>query len=286
MRPTYARQKELHQARIDMKSCERLFTNLIAAGTSCSRFEADVIVEKAKEVFAIGEYAEGAVLQPGQMVWLALSGQEEPGKPLVSCQLRRVILTHTSLREDSQVRQSHGFSARRQQQILRMASEAMEQGALLTQEDLAELLDSDVRTIRRDIRMLSQRGLQVPTRGRQKDIGPTISHRVKTIELFLDGKEPVQIARQIQHSLCAVERYIDTFCRVVFCQRRFRSSLKTALVVGVSVSTVDHYMDLHARACEKAEYRARIQEIEQKGRMYWEHQDMKKKRGPTGRRSS
>lgn len=286
MRPTYARQKALHQARIDVKSCERMLSNLISDGTSCSRFESDVIVEKAKEVFGLGEYAEGTTLQPGQMVWLALSAQDGAGKPLVCCQFRRVVLTHTNLREDNQVRQSHGLSARRQQQVLRMATEARDQGALLTQEDLAELLDSDVRTIRRDIQNLGRRGLLVPTRGRQKDIGPTISHRVKTIELFLDGKEPLEIARQIQHSISAVERYIDAFCRVVFCQRRFRSSLKTALVVGVSVSTVSHYMDLHAQACQKAEYRSRIREIEQKGRMYWEYQDMKKKRGPTERRSS
>ena len=53
---TYAHQKELHEARIDIKTLERLFANVITEGTNCSPFESDIIVEKAKEVFAIGDY--------------------------------------------------------------------------------------------------------------------------------------------------------------------------------------------------------------------------------------
>jgi hypothetical protein len=39
-----------------------MFVNLITEGTNCSPFESAVIVEKAKEVFAIGEHAEGNIL--------------------------------------------------------------------------------------------------------------------------------------------------------------------------------------------------------------------------------
>lgn len=66
---TYAHQKELHESRLHIKTLEGLFVNLITEGTNCSPFESEVIVEKAKEVFAIGEHAEGNILQPGQMIW-------------------------------------------------------------------------------------------------------------------------------------------------------------------------------------------------------------------------
>lgn len=281
---TYAHQKQLHEARIDIKTLERLFANVITEGTNCSAFESDVIVEKAKEVFAIGDHAEGQILQPGQMVWTAIDLNEPPGKPLKDCQLRRIILTHMAPKEDAEVRRAYGPAAKRRQQILRMSVEAKDQQALLTQEDLAEILDTDVRTIRRDIQALRNDEIMVPTRGQIKDIGPGVTHRVKAISLFLQEREPVEIARTIKHSLTAVERYIDTFCRVVYCQRMFRNNLKTALVVGVSMATVNTYLTLHADACEDPAYRERIHEIEQRGSVYYKAVDFKKNLGRTERR--
>ena len=281
---TYAHQKELHELRLDIKTLERLFANLITDGTNCSPFESDVIVEKAKEVFAIGDHAEGNILQPGQMIWTAIDINEPPGKPLKHCKLKRIIITHINPKEDSEVRRQHGKVAKRQQQILRMTTEAKDQQALLTQEDLAELLGTDVRTIRRDILSLQKKDISVPTRGQQKDIGPGVTHRVKAISLFLEEKEPLEIARAIKHSLTAVERYIDTFCRVVYCQRKFRNNLKTAMVVGVSLHTVNTYMALHTDACENPAYRKRISEIEERGRIFYKALDFKKKHGQIERR--
>jgi len=165
-----------------------------------------------------------------------------------------------------------------------MTVEAQDQKALLTQEDLAEILGTDVRTIRRDIQYLRKKGMCVPSRGQQKDIGPGITHRVKAISLFLEEKEPLEIARTIKHSLSAVERYIDTFCRVVYCQRKFRNTLKTALVVGVSVLTVNTYLELHTSACKDPAYRERISQIEKRGRTYYKAVDFKKTPGQTERR--
>lgn len=281
---TYAHQKELHESRLDIKTMERLFANLITEGTNCSPFESDIIVEKAKEVFAIGDHAEGNILHPGQMIWPAIDMNEPPGKPLKHCKLRRITITHIDPKEDAEVRRQYGRSAKRQQQILRMTAEAQDQRALLTQEDLAEILGTDVRTIRRDIHSLRKKDLSVPTRGQQKDIGPGVTHRVKAVSLFLQDKEPLEIARTIKHSLTAVERYIDTFCRVVYCQRKFRNNLKTAMVVGVSLSTVNTYLGLHTSACENPAYRERISEIEQRGRIYYKALDFKKKPGQIERR--
>ena len=281
---TYAHQKQLHETRIDLKTIECMFTNLITDGTNCSPFESEVIVEKAKEIFAIGDHAEGNILQPGQMIWLALDINEPPGKPLKSCKLRRIVLSHIKQKEDSEVCRGYNRSAKRQQQINRMAVEAQDQQALLTQEDLAEILDTDVRTIRRDIKYLREKGISVPTRGQQKDIGPGVTHRVQAITLFLEEKEPLEIARNIKHSLTAVERYIDTFCRVVYCQRRFRNNLQTALVVGASIHTVNTYLGLHIDACENPSYRERLSEIEERGRIYYKNVDFKKNRGLSARR--
>lgn len=65
---------------------ERLFANLITDGTSCSAFESEIIVDKAEKIFAIGDHAEGNILQPGQMIWTAVDANEPACKPLKCAQ--------------------------------------------------------------------------------------------------------------------------------------------------------------------------------------------------------
>ncbi len=56
--------------------------------------------------------------------------------------------------EDLEIQKKGGLRAMRQARILRLASEAYEQGALLTQEDLSRLLSSSLNTIKRDLAAL------------------------------------------------------------------------------------------------------------------------------------
>lgn len=161
-----------------------------------------------------------------------------------------------------------------------MTQESVDQGALLTQEDLAMLLDCDVKTIRTDIKRYGQKhGVMIPTRGNKKDIGPGLTHRDRAVELFIQGKDTVAIARDLNHSLKAIERYVQAFCRVVYCQAQLRNTLKTALVVGVSVAAVNRYLGLKDKYWNSPEYRERLEEIEKVGSQFWAYQDGKKTLG-------
>jgi DNA-binding NarL/FixJ family response regulator len=271
----YDEQKKMMQARLDVKTCETMLANIINLGTNCSPFESTVIVDKAKEVFCLGEYAETQVLQPGQMVWLATDEQEPPGKPIKLCRMKRIAVQYFSA-EDDEVYRLYGLAAKRRNQILRVTTEAKDQGAYLSQEDLSRLLNSDIRTIRRDIKELKKQGIIVPTRGQQKDIGPGITHREKAVKLFLEGKEPLEIARQIKHSLHSVERYVDAFCRVLFCQNKTGNTLQTALIIGISHYQVKSYLALRDEYFTKKEYIERLGQIEDKGQAYWDSLDFKK----------
>lgn len=272
--------------RLFLRSAAHTFERVIAQGTSCSEFEAQVISQKAQEVFRLGQHNEDNTLQPGQIVWQAIVEREPAGKPLRECQFKTVRLTLHSIEEDREVLVMHGHSAKRGQQCMRMATEALDQGTLLTQEDLAALLDSDVKTIRTDIkRYQQQHKILIPTRGNKKDIGPGITHRERAVELYLEGKDQVAIARDMKHSLKAVERYIHTFCRVAFCQSQMKDTLATALVVGISVTGVNRYLDVKQRYQQRDCYKARIAEIEEEGTRYWEYVDSKKKPGQRVRRS-
>jgi hypothetical protein len=104
------------------------------------------------------------------------------------------------------------------------------------------------------------------------------------VKLFLEGKEPVEIGREIKHSLHAVERYIDTFARVVFCQNKVKNTLQTALVVGISVSLVNEYLSLKDEYIKKPEYQETLSHIEEKGKAYWDNIDFKKNASQQRRR--
>jgi phosphatidylserine/phosphatidylglycerophosphate/cardiolipin synthase-like enzyme len=99
------------------------------------------------------------------------------------------------------------------------------------------------------------------------------------VEQFLEGKDQLAIARDLKHSLKAVERYIQTFCRVVFAQQQLRNTLKTALVVGVSVALVNRYLAIKDKYLKTPAYQERIAEIEAQGTRFWEYQDGKKNLG-------
>jgi hypothetical protein len=274
---THQLKKEQHQRRLNLKTAEKAFCRQIVGGTNCSAYEAEIIVDRAKQHFGIGEYAEERKLLDGQMVFIAVSEKAPPGMPMEECPKVRVVLTHLRRIDDQEVSNTHGASAKRQQQLMRMCEEAREQGALLSQEDLGLILDCDVRTIRRDIRHLHGRGIAVPTRGTVRDIGPCVSHKRKAVELWLQGREAAEVAWAMHHSLNSVERYIQTFCRVVYAQRMLRNSLKTALVVGISVPAMHTYWDLHQELVGKNEYhRYRMEEVLGIGKRHWEAVDGKK----------
>lgn len=274
---TYNQKKEKLYQRLFLKSAEEAFCNQIVGGTNCSPFESQIIVEKAREIFCLGEHAEERVFQDGQMVFFAVSEDAPPGASIEGCHRVRVVLTHLKRDEDLQVLKEYGASAKRRQQLMRMATEAREQGALLSQEDLALILDCDVRTIRADIQKLRAEGIHVPTRGTVRDIGPGVTHKCKAVKLWLEGKETLEVARQLNHSLKAVERYIQTFCRVVYAQRKMRNILKTALVVGISVASASNYWNLHWELVEgNSFYQKRLDEVLRIGEEHWEAVDVKK----------
>ena len=281
---TYHDRSEESTKRLELRSTAHSLTRIISEGTNCSPFEASIITEKAQEVFRIGDHHEKESLQPGQMIWQAISEDEPPGKPLYECKFKRIRLTIVSIDEDMEVLKQYGHSAKRGQQILRITQEALDQRALLTQEDLAILLDCDVKTIRTDIKRYQQKhDVIIPTRGNKKDIGPGLTHRERAVEFFIQGKDTVTIARDMNHSLKAIERYTHAFSRVVYCQAQLRDTLKTALVVGVSVIAVNRYLGLKDKYWNNSEYSERLSEIEKVGSQFWEYQDSKKKPGQSKR---
>lgn len=270
--------KQQEDTRISIRNSAHEFEQVIQRGTHCSAFEAEIISRKAQEVFHLGDYAHIDRPQPGQLVWRAIDATEPPGKPLKECIFREVLLTYHNLSDDRKVRSDYGLSKMRQQQILRMTSEAADQNTYLTQEDLATILGVDIKTIRKDIKKCQDdNDILVPTRGNKMDIGPGVTHREKAVEKFICGINPVDIARDMQHSLRAIERYTHTFSRAIYCHKETQNTTKTAMVVGISISLLNKYLSLHEKYYKDKRYKERLEEIELTGGRYWKTDIAKKK---------
>lgn len=184
------------------------------------------------------------------------------GKPLTELPKVQVWVTLDAGQEDMEAYASYGHEGLRRQKVLRISEEIVEQGGIATQEDLARLLGTSLRTIKRDMAYLRKQGLRVLTRGVYADIGPSASHKVVIVEMFLSGFVYTEICRQTRHSAKAVKRYVNTFGRVVaLYERGIREAEEIAHYVGISRRLVSEYLELYFRACEKPACRGRIEEL-------------------------
>lgn len=259
--------------RLRIKTQEQQLAKLAVDGAGLSPWEAEELVEVVKEVF-FNEPHDNP-LRSGQMFYECAEASEGAGKPLRECRLARVVLTiHEP--EDIRIAGQQGAEGLRRHCILRLTEEAREQNGLLTQEDLAHLLFCDVRTVRRDVSDFRQKGIIVATRGQQKDIGPGVTHRGIAVRHWIDGMEPVEVARRISHSLTAVERYLQTFSRVAFLEKKGFDRFAMAMTMGISVAGVKTYREIFNEYRHRPGFHLRLQEIEIIGGKFYEAQDFQK----------
>jgi len=133
------------------------------------------------------------------IIYHAVRSDEPPEKPLDRLRLIPVLLT-ISQPDDADILRSQGITGLRKHKLQRLSKEAYDHGGQFVQEDLALLLTTSIRTIQRDIKELREQGIEIHTRGSTKDIGPTVSHKTKIIELYLKGYEYAEIEQRTHHT--------------------------------------------------------------------------------------
>ena len=197
--------------RILEKTPEQVFTNSLRKEFELSPAESKGILELAKSCL-FGKIPETI----GKIKYLCASRKARHGKPLREQDLIEVELTLDSGVDDLNVLKESGLKGLRQLKILRLTEEAWNQEGSLTQEDLARILQVTSRTIRSDIRELQRDGSFIHTRGTDHDIGRSISHKSRIIELYLQGYTYEEIIRRSRHSAFSVRRYVCSFGRYCF----------------------------------------------------------------------
>jgi len=223
------------------------------------------IVADANEIYRLEHHDPSKSAAKNKIVRTVIAKKAKHGPKLEKLPKVQVTLTREITKEDKNLYREEGKPGLRQTKILRMTNEALEQDGLLTQEDLADILEVSTRTIRRDITALKDKDFDVPTRGAYQDIGPGKSHKTKIIELYLEYNTYSEIKRKTKHSTQAVRRYLKEFGRVLLSLKNNLTLKETAHIVGISDKLAREYSELYLKY-NTAENQERIADIVKRSR--------------------
>lgn len=227
--------------RLKTKSVKNSIVNNIASDFNLTPILAEAYFNQIKDYFL--QHAE-VKLNSGQIHYLAIDDREPAGKPIFLCKKISVSLTLHNPDEDLDVYKQKGLAGMRRHRILRITKEAIEQGSVLSYEDIAFLLTTSVVTVKRDFANLRRQGLTIPSRGWRHDIGRGTTHKTQILELYLSGHQFSDIEKRTHHSETAVKRYIQDFAKIILLHSKKFSVDQIRISTGFSNRLINEYIAL------------------------------------------
>jgi hypothetical protein len=185
-------------------------------------------------------------LAHGQVLWMAVSVDDPPRqrKRIADTDLVPVVLDLSTADDIDRRVERLPAKKRLLQKALRLCQQAHQQGGLLSNCDLAELLghgDSDIARVLTEHERETEQ--LVPRRATLHDVGTGLTHkRIICHKRYADGKEAHVVARETYHSLDAVDRYIGQYDRVRHCRLQGLTPAETAHALACSLSLVEEYL--------------------------------------------
>ena len=269
---------ENQSRRQQIKTIHSQMQQLAVQGAGLNPWEAKVLTDMIDDVYFTNHQLTD--IKNGQVKFSCVSAKEGAGKPLKECAMISAVLTLFDPQDDldlpcveNKQRQIH----KRLRRVMRLCDEAKDQGGLLSQEDLSELLMCDVKTIQRDTKILKESGIVLPTRGQQKDIGPGLTHRELIVRLWCEGTEPVELCTRTKHSIKSVENYLEKFKIIVFLRQvKSFTNHEIAVVAGLSSRAVKVFLELYEKYRNKSFFKHRRDEILLRGAEYYREVGEKK----------
>ncbi len=195
---------------------------------------------------------EEAAPVSGQRWVILASRQASHGQALSETATQRVCWTVDAGESDRAILAEYGRSAVRQVRIQRLVDEAIEQDAVATQEDLAQALEVDVRTIKRDCQALQKSGVSLALRGTLQSIGRGQSHKSQIVGRWLRGETYDQLMRTTHHHVSCIARYVQTFVRVVSLTQAGLDAAQIAPLLPAGVKLVQEYLALYQQHSDPA----------------------------------
>jgi hypothetical protein len=190
-------------------------------------------------------------IPPKTVVWMAVRrdwhGQRKglDLSHLTPVQLQIVTQEEIDLLMAPALRREHKASRTfNRERYARWCFDAFEQGGVLTLLDLSLISGLSEHYVGELLREYeTETGKVVPTRGTVHDMGRSVTHKAEVIRRWLRHESPAQIARDMNHSQRAVDRYIADFRKVRLLARKVPQTELPSLT-DLSKSVVNQYIAL------------------------------------------
>lgn len=185
--------------------------------------------------------------QYGQLVWMAVPTDEFPqrGKSIAKTRLKPIVLSFITDDDISHIALGFDSSSLRKKRLQRFVDQAFDQGALLTQLDLAALLGVCDAVVSKYVNEIQENGKLLPTRGNIHDLSGAITHKREIITLYLQGYLTPDIALKTNHSKEAVDRYIKDYHKVETLWKHGITDLdEISQLTRLSKKVAQQYVDL------------------------------------------
>lgn len=234
------RERENQLSRIELKSFEGEFLyELIHSYELSPKLSEQILISAKTSLLRTKE------LREGQEVAVVVGIDEKSGKPVEKMKKKKVVLTLKNGLEDLTNLKQFGRAGLRQVIIQRITDEAIEQGGVLSQEDLSYYLNCNQRTIKRDIQAIRDKGITVTTRGVLHNVGRGQTHKAAIIKLYLEDHTYSDIKRKTRHSIGAIKRYLESFSKVLMAKHFGINNLsELSSVTGLSKYLIKQYIQI------------------------------------------
>jgi Protein of unknown function (DUF1670) len=192
----------------------------------------------------------------GQVVWVAVDINDPPSRHrrIADTKLVPVVLD-LSTADDVQRRIDRlSRSERLLHRARRLCQQAYEQGGLLSNCDIAEMLHVGSDYVGKLLAEYERSTKTiVPRRATLHDVGSGITHKHIICWLrYARGKDPHVIAQETCHSLEAVDRYLSQYDRVRHCRLQGLTPEQTAHALNCSVRLVRQYIEIDDLLAKKS----------------------------------
>jgi hypothetical protein len=209
---------------------------------------AEAMVERILEV--IDTFVKPAsLLKPGQLLWMAVAndGRKHARKSMKEIPQTLVILDLVNDDDLQALADGQRFRAVRRQRYARLLRQALAQGGVLAQSDLAAITPVSPRQVRDDIAFVQRaEDCLLPYRGSVQDAGATLSHKVEVARLLEAGYLEPEICRKLSpmHSLRSVENYAQTYKNVLKLLGRGFAPSEISGILSIGERLVNAYIEI------------------------------------------
>jgi hypothetical protein len=183
-------------------------------------------------------------LKPGQVVWNVVDIHTRADAP----NPKFVPVVLTLINEDDIEKLTNGvaISTIMEHAIARTDKEAYAQGGLLSMRNIGLLTWRYSGTISKyRLRYEKEHQEILPHTGSLQDMGTCISHKAMIIKkVIIEKKDPYTVAKQTNHSMLAVDRYLKDFYRVQYCYNDNKDIEFTSKATGLNKFVVKEYFEI------------------------------------------